>query len=201
MSYVRQGVRLRILRMARKIENPIGFPDRPPDATCWHWKGAVSHNKYPIVRFLGAYAPVHRLLCEYLFGLPLPSNIRPMCGNPYCVNPKHMDTPHLWVAKQRWLQRETDGLLDQDPSDVVSYEEPTNPVEFYTGPAPDSSTVVDGFDLKYVMIPMRDLGITPDRFPTPELAHKQWLYADPWASIEMVRLAWPLYANWLAKNP
>lgn len=58
--------------------------------TCWHWRGCVNRNGYPIVWLDGEMQYVRPLVLK-IYGKPVPCGRKVLnqCGNGRCINPEH----------------------------------------------------------------------------------------------------------------
>ena len=62
---------------------------RGPDE-CWEWQGKKRAG-VGVYRHLGRWRVVHRELYSRVYGRPRHlKKVHRVCGNPLCVNPKHM---------------------------------------------------------------------------------------------------------------
>lgn len=84
-------------RWSSLLVDPDGFPEHPTMEKCWAWKGSFrdphtsTKANQPRASLLGElinprhllYLLHHNILTEH------PPILKPMCGNPACINPKH----------------------------------------------------------------------------------------------------------------
>ena len=88
----RDLIRGRLLKMRSFIENPVGFPDDPPEHDHWIWTGvgSLGETPSPQVSFMGRRVNVRRLLFAFHHHLHSHApHVRRDCLHPACVNPRH----------------------------------------------------------------------------------------------------------------
>lgn len=73
------------------------------DDRCWEWLGAKNPSGHGrIVIGNRKQAPAHRVAYEFCVGpIPEGAHLDHLCGNPSCVNPKHLEPVSLWENLRR----------------------------------------------------------------------------------------------------
>jgi hypothetical protein len=87
---------------------------------CWTWKGALS-GFLPIVKLDGRIRSARRVIYEaYVRDLLPTEKVRPMCQNPVCVSPHHVevyevgyDKPEIGVKEEAIAEPETTLSVDE----------------------------------------------------------------------------------------
>ncbi len=64
--------------------------DRRGDEECWPWRGFVTHDGQPTLRWGKSYKGAHRLVYEMRHGLIGRKHLRWTCATRPCMNPAHM---------------------------------------------------------------------------------------------------------------
>lgn len=75
-------------------------------AECLAWPFSNYHGGYGHMRVNGEYTGAHRVMCQLAHGEPIgeKSQVAHSCGNPACVNPRHL----RWATRQ---ENEADKLI------------------------------------------------------------------------------------------
>jgi hypothetical protein len=85
LACLRRGLR-GCADILRKHPHPdLGTP-------CWRWRFATDKDGHGSYRYRGRYVPAH-VLSWLVHGNDLPADytVEPVCGNPTCINPEHLE--------------------------------------------------------------------------------------------------------------
>lgn len=133
-----------ISKWSKHIEDPKGYPDKPPIGHCWLWTGTktragvrrrmrFTRNEgpihirdekfiaYPLVSFCGQMKSPNQILWAYQHGVELdqvPRPLRRTCGNPLCINPLHT-TPGQRPQTAEPIDAEPEALDWGEPDDHI----------------------------------------------------------------------------------